>query len=404
MSAAASASVPAVSNWAIAALSFAAFASAAATRVADPLLPRLDTEFGVGLGAAAQVVTAFSIAYGLLQAFYGPLGDRFGKYRVVAWACIASGATSLLCAVAPGFNALLVARFIAGGTAAAVIPLSMAWIGDVIPYDRRQAVIARFLTGQIFGMAAGQLAGGLAADHASWRAPFIGLALWFALAGIVLLRMNRTVPPPMAMPAAAAGQSIPRRLVADFRYVLRHRWARIILARAFVEGAALFGPFAVLATHLHLVYGLSLTVAGSCLMLYGGGGLTYAVLSPYLVRRLGEVGLAAGGGIVLCGSLLLVGLASHWPYALLACYLAGLGFYMLHNTLQIHATQMAPERRGAAVALFASCLFIGHALGVAVASVVVERTSTATVIVAGACSLLVIGLTFSRLLARRHAH
>ena len=52
---------PAVSNWAIVALSFAAFASAAATRVADPLLPRLDADFGVGLGAAAQVVTAFSI-------------------------------------------------------------------------------------------------------------------------------------------------------------------------------------------------------------------------------------------------------------------------------------------------------------------------------------------------------
>ena len=56
----------------------------------DALLPRLDADFGVGLGTAAQVVTAFAIAYGLLQAFYGPLGDHFGKYRVIAWACGAS--------------------------------------------------------------------------------------------------------------------------------------------------------------------------------------------------------------------------------------------------------------------------------------------------------------------------
>jgi predicted MFS family arabinose efflux permease len=66
-----------VSPLAIAALSFAAFASAASTRVADPLLPRFDAEFAIGVGTAAQVVTAFSIAYGALQAFYGPIGDRF---------------------------------------------------------------------------------------------------------------------------------------------------------------------------------------------------------------------------------------------------------------------------------------------------------------------------------------
>lgn len=55
-----------VSPWAIAALSFAAFASSASIRVCDALLPRLDADFGVGLGSAAQVVTAFAIAYGLL--------------------------------------------------------------------------------------------------------------------------------------------------------------------------------------------------------------------------------------------------------------------------------------------------------------------------------------------------
>jgi MFS transporter, YNFM family, putative membrane transport protein len=43
----------------------------------------------------------------------------------------------------------------------------------------------------------------------------------------------------------------------------------------------------------------------------------------------------------------------------------GLGFYMLHNTLQVNATQMAPEARGLAVSLFAFFLFTGQSLGVA---------------------------------------
>jgi predicted MFS family arabinose efflux permease len=380
---------------AIAALSFAAFASSASTRVADPLLPRLDADFGVGLGAAAQVVTAFSVAYGVLQAFYGPFGDRFGKYRVIGWACAASAMTALFCALAGSFNMLVIARLVAGATAAAVIPLSIAWIGDVVEYDRRQSVLARFLTGHIFGFAGGQLVGGLAAEYWSWRVPFVGLALWYAAAAVVLVRMNRSVPPPIL--AHTAPQRFGSGLLVDFGYVLRQRWARIVLVTVFLEGAAMFGPFAFLPTHLHVVYGLSLAVAGGCLMLYAAGGLAFVMLAPVLVRRFGEVGLAAGGGVVLCIALLLVGLASSLLVALVACFLAGLGFYMLHNTLQTNATQMAPQRRGAAVALFASCLFMGQAVGVAVASLWVERISTTPIIVAGALGLLAIGVVFARL-------
>ena len=43
------------------------------------------------------------------------------------------------------------------------------------------------------------------------------------------------------------------------------------------------------------------------------------------------------------------------------CFVAGLGFYMLHNTLQVNATQMAPAHRGSSLALFAAILFIGQA-------------------------------------------
>ena len=54
-----------------------------------------------------------------------------------------------------------------------------------------------------------------------------------------------------------------------------------------------------------------------------------------------------------------------------ACALMGLGFYMMHNTLQTHATQMAPERRGAAVSSFAACFFLGQSAGVGVAGLLV---------------------------------
>ncbi|MEX0637601.1 MAG: MFS transporter, partial [Burkholderiales bacterium] len=64
-------------------LSLAAFASAAALRAADPLLPLIAGEFGTTPGGAAAVITGFAVAYGLLQLVNGPLADRIGKYRMV---------------------------------------------------------------------------------------------------------------------------------------------------------------------------------------------------------------------------------------------------------------------------------------------------------------------------------
>jgi predicted MFS family arabinose efflux permease len=117
------------------------------------------------------------------------------------------------------------------------------------------------------------------------------------------------------------------------------------------------------------------------------------------VRRLGERGLAAAGGGALLLALSTIAFATAWPLALAGAFVAGTGFYMLHNTLQTNATQMAPQRRGAGVALFASAFFLGQSAGVGIASLAVERVSTAPIIGAGALATLAIGLSFSRRIA-----
>ena len=130
-------------------------------RVTDALLPRLASDFQVGIGRAAAVVTAFAVAYGLMQVLFGPLGDRFGKLRVISVSAAAAALATLACQLAPGFEGLLVARIFAGAFCGSIIPLSMAWIGDVVPYEKRQPILARFLLGQILGLASGTAIGRL---------------------------------------------------------------------------------------------------------------------------------------------------------------------------------------------------------------------------------------------------
>jgi predicted MFS family arabinose efflux permease len=144
---------------------------------------------------------------------------------------------------------------------------------------------------------------------------------------------------------------------------------------------------------------MSLTSAGQVVMLFGMGGLLFAMSARQLVHRLGETGLSKWGGILVFSAFLVIALASQWWWSIPACFAAGLGFYMLHNTLQINATQMAPERRGAAVAAFAACFFIGQSLGVAVDGALIPRIATTGVIVVGGIGVLLLSLNFSRLKA-----
>ena len=101
-------------------------------------------------------------------------------------------------------------------------------------------------------------------------------------------------PPRLEAPQRSSGG-----IATRFASVLKAPWSRVVLLTVFVEGLLLVGALAFVPTHLHRAYGLPLTAAGSVVMLFGAGGLVYAALSPVLLRRLGEPGLAAGGGILL---------------------------------------------------------------------------------------------------------
>jgi predicted MFS family arabinose efflux permease len=382
-------------------LSGAAFFSGAALRICDSLLPRLAHDFDRSAGAAGQVVISFSVAYGLMQLLFGPLGDRYGKARLVCIALFGCAAGALASAFAPGFGALVGMRIAWGMAAAGVIPLSMAWIGDNVAYEQRQATLARLMTGTLSGMMAGQLAGGLFAESApGWRGAFSTLAAGYALVGVLLLvRLRRMA----AAPAATHTGSIARAFTTQLREVLAIAWARKVLAAVLAEGIFLLGPMAYLPSYLHSRYGLTLSAASASIALYAVGGLVYAITARQLVRRLGERRMVFVGGILM-GAGYLAWLASPlWVLAGPIALLVGFGTYLFHNTLQTHATQMAPTTRGTAVALFAFCLFVGQALGVSLSGWAFDRWGWGPMLLGPSVALPLAGWWFARELQRRSA-
>ena len=106
-------------------VALSAFASTASMRMCDPMLVGLGQEFGVTTGEASAVIAAYAVSYGVLQIFYGPLGDRWGKLRVMGASSLVCMLLSLLTALAPTLNLLVLARAAMGAAAAGIIPLAV---------------------------------------------------------------------------------------------------------------------------------------------------------------------------------------------------------------------------------------------------------------------------------------
>ncbi len=381
---------------AIVLLSVAAFASAASMRVVDPLLVQLAGAFAVTVGEASIAATAFLFANGVFVLVHGPFGDRYGKMPVVALACIAAALCCILAALASSLGLLTMARFLTGVTSSAIIPLAIAWVGDNVSYERRQATLARFLTGQTLGLMTGAALGGAIGDWLGWRAVFWVLAAIYVAAGGALLAVM------IARPAIARrGQQAAGSMVGQMLGVLRRRWAVTVILVVALEGGMFWGAFTFVGADLHHRFGLGFAAVGLAVAAFGAGGFLYVMVAPQLVRLLGERGLCIWGGIGLGLAFAGMALAPSAELEFAAIVVAGVSFYMLHNTLQVHGTQMAPQARGAGMALFALCLFIGQAIGVPLAAPVVDRWGATPVFWAAAIVLPALALWFAQAIRRR---
>jgi len=278
-----------------------------------------------------------------------------------------------------------------------VIPLSMAYIGDVIPYDRRQPVIGRYLSGQIFGQLFGQAAGGVLGDLFGWRNVFFVLGTIFAAASVGLIFELIANP---RIRTAGRPEETSRGFIADYVAVLSSPWARVVIIAVFIEAAIGWGTFAYVGADLNQRFGLSFTAVGLIVGSFAIGGLVYAASVLQLVNLFGQRGLAIGGAL-LCGiAYLTLATGVAWWLAPLATGMIGLGFYALHNTLQTNATQMTPEARGTAVALFSSAIYLGQTIGVPAAAVVFDRFGAAPLFIVTAIALPALAWWFARELQR----
>lgn len=368
-------------------MAVAAFAVGCGMRMLDPLLPMLAREFGTGLGGVAPLIGGFALAYGAGQLATGPLGDRFGKLRIAAFGMVGYAAAQIGAGLADGLSELLVFRVLAGLASGAIVPLMMAHIGDRVPYDQRQAVLGRFLTGMVAAqLLAGPLSG-VIAEFVGWRTSFLALgALAFATTALFIAKLGP------ALFRAPVGDA-PGSGMAGFLRLLEKPAARRLMLATALDGMLLFGgAFPFIASLLIERFGFSAATAGLAVAGFGLGSLLYTQIAGRLIARLGEAGMVLWGGAGLAVALVAFALAPAWWVVAAAQMVAGLLFFMLHGVLQARATEALPEARGTAVAGFAMALFLGQSIGAVVFGTVIVAAGFSAAFLLAAAGVLALTL------------
>ncbi|WP_238121167.1 MULTISPECIES: MFS transporter [unclassified Xanthobacter] len=373
-------------------LGLAAFASAFSLRAVDPMLNILAADLGVSLAQVAVLASAFTLPYAAFQLVFGPIGDAVGKLRLVRVNLTVLALGLAGSALAGSHEVLLVTRVFSGAFAGGIIPVVLAMVGDRVSFDQRPVALSRILLALVLGQLSGSALSGFIAAYAGWRDVFwaaSALAAVAALACMLGMKELQTRGP------LSFGTSIAR-----YGVVLRNPLSIKVYGVVALEGIFTFGAFPMMAP-LMVAHGFGDAVeAGLMLGGFAVGGAFYSFAVPVLVRALGLGGMAGVGAATVGLLLMATAVAPMFALALGMFTLAGFCFYMIHNVLQILATELAPEARGSALALFATSFFVGQAVGAILHATVADRFGPTAVFVLCGVVMVAIAWPASRLAPR----
>lgn len=380
------------------ALSLCCFAAALIIRIVDPLVPEIARDFAAQPGTIALLASAFAFPYALGQPVLGPLGDAIGKARIIQGCLIILACALALSAIAPTPETLFAARIAAGLAAGGTVPVSLAMVGDRVAIEGRQVALSRLLMAMLSGQLLGALGAGVVGSLLGWRAVmWIGFAILVAAALIArayLTPRQAVERKPFSLDSIRDG----------YRLVFTNPRAKICYGAVFIGGVCMFGVLPHVATLLEARGAGSIREAGFVIAGMAIGGVIYTLTVARILKVLrGQMNMIRAGGVIAAAGFGIAALHLSWPQEMAAFIVIGIGFYMVHNSLQTQATELAPTARGASVSLHAFAFFMGQASGPPLFALGFKTLGAPATLVLTAAVMALLGFALAALLIRSGA-
>jgi len=375
-------------------IALATFAASLSTRALDPVLPHVADEFGVSIAAAASFASVYAFTFAIIQPVLGAAADLLGKARLMIVCLVLLGFANILGAMATSFSLLFATRILAGIGAGGVFPISLGLTSDLVAPEQRQVAIGRTLAGSMTGNLLGASVSGVIGDWLGWRGVLAVLGV-LAIAASVAITMGFR---------GAALTRAPRTnfsaLKAGYGTIFANPNA-LCYAAVFVEGCCVLGLFPFIASFLFEGGETSLTVAGIVIAGFAVGGLFYTLTVSRFLPWLGVGGMMISGGTIVALQLAVVAFGPPWKGQALSLLFMGWGFYMIHGSLQVFASELSVEARATALSLHSFFFFMGQTIGPIAYGFGLIHAGKMETLLTSAVVMTALGLACARLLRQR---
>ncbi|KHA77274.1 sugar transporter [Janthinobacterium lividum] len=374
-------------------IAMGAFALGMASYVTAGLMPMIASDFSISLAMAAQLVTAFTLAYGLgsplVVALLPARAQRSGLLIALTVFVLANGASAL----APGFSGLLAWRAIAGVGAGVYLALGIAAAAGVSAPQQRGKAIGVIMGGMAGGTVLGVPLSLLLAQQLGWTA-----ALWLVavLGGLALAGLLWKLPALPAVPATSLRRKLA--LLADGQVLS-------ILLVSLLAAIASLGMYTFIAPLLAWSAQGAAVSATPFLWAWGVGGIAGSVLVGPWADKVAAPKLTWLILLLLALALGALPLAAGWSAWLMLAPIvlwgaAGWALQVPQNQ-QLLAVRARQGDGNLAIALNESALYLGSAIGAATGGVLLLLDWPMWLLAAGAALVAAAALLLQLPAARR---
>lgn len=322
-----------------------------------PLVHRLAALFGSHPSAVGLAVPAYLIPYGVMTLAWGPLSDRIGRGPVILGSLGAFVVLTAATATAASASPFVAWRVATAVGASGVVPISLALIGDLVPYRQRGRALGLFFGAMAGGIAFGSSAGALLEPLIGWRGLFVGVAAVATVVFVGLVSLRRLFARRPSDPAAAFAI-----VVRNYLNLLGDGRARRTYGYVFFNATLHSGIYAWLGLYFDRRFALDETGIGLALLGYGIPGFVLGTPIGRYADRPGRARLIPLGVAVAASCALVLAVDVPLAVAALAVAVLSLGYDLTQPLLAGIVTQL-PGRRGQAMGLNVFVLFVGFGVG-----------------------------------------
>lgn len=230
-----------------------------------PLGPQYMRVFGITPAEFGIIVSAYAAAAGISGLAAGLFLDRFGRKSALLAVYLGFIAGTALCALAPTYGLLVIARVVAGAFGGVAGALILAIVGDVVPPERRGAAMGLVMSSFSVASVCGVPIGLVLASNFDWHAPFLVLAF---LSAAVLIPARRILPELRGHIGSEPGGRAVSRLIEILLHP-DHRMAFVFMGMLTLTGFMIF-PY----ISNYMVANVGLTESQLPLIYIAGGACT----------------------------------------------------------------------------------------------------------------------------------